>query len=255
MVRAAPLLTLLCAGSLAACGSTGARGTSSATTAPSHTTAQPRPGHGSRSPTHAQALRFANAVNLTAADVPGFHASAAREHEATSPLEAHLEREMLRCVGAQAAGKGIAEASSPSFERQGGLADQSVSSEVTVSTNSGVSAGELKAINGPHTKACLSHYFNTLFHGRSTHGATFGPVSIAQGTPPASGVDGSFGWRISTSVSGHGVRIPFYIDLLGFVDGPAEASLLSSGAPLAFPAATEQRLYLTMLSRARTHRL
>jgi len=51
------------------------------------------------------------------------------------------------------------------------------------------------------------------------------------------------------------LRIPFYLDILGFVYGPAEISLLSSGLPVPFPAALQQRLFLSLLARAKAHRL
>jgi hypothetical protein len=43
------------------------------------------------------------------------------------------------------------------------------------------------------------------------------------------------------------------MDLLGFVDGPAEVVLLTSGLPEPFPAATEHRLFSLLIQRAKTH--
>jgi len=51
------------------------------------------------------------------------------------------------------------------------------------------------------------------------------------------------------------MKLPIYLDYLGFVDGPAEVTLLSSGLLRPFPAAIQQRLFALLLSRAKAHRL
>ena len=47
------------------------------------------------------------------------------------------------------------------------------------------------------------------------------------------------------------MRIPFYLDILGFIYGPTEVALFSSGVPVPFPAAAQQRLFLQLLARAK----
>ena len=118
-----------------------------------------------------------------------------------------------------------------------------------------LATSELAKLRSSHTKDCLKRYLSLLFKGSTYRGAVIGPVSIAEGSPPAAGTSGSIGLRISTSVSIRSVRIPFYLDILGFVYGPAEVSLLSSGLPVPFPAATQQHLFLSLLARAKAHRL
>jgi hypothetical protein len=44
--------------------------------------------------------------------------------------------------------------------------------------------------------------------------------------------------------------VPFYADILGFLDGPAEVTLVSTGFPVPFPAQEEERLFTVLLSRA-----
>ena len=78
---------------------------------------------------------------------------------------------------------------------------------------------------------------------------------MQEGTPPAPGTSGSVGLRISTSITVRGVRIPYYLDILGFVYGPADVALFSSGLPVPLPAADEQQLFLSLLARARARRL
>ena len=74
---------------------------------------------GGGSLTAARALAFAAAVNLTAADVPGFQPSnPVAEHK--DPAEQRLERRFLSCIGARpAAFAGGAEQGSPRFTRRG----------------------------------------------------------------------------------------------------------------------------------------
>lgn len=84
---------------------------------------------------------------------------------------------------------------------------------------------------------------------------TVGRVSIASGTPPAPGTAGGFGWRISTTIVGHRIAIPFYMDVLGFVYGPSEVALLTFGLPRPFPAAIEQRLFTLLVERAKARGL
>jgi len=46
-----------------------------------------------------------------------------------------------------------------------------------------------------------------------------------------------------------------FLDILGFGYGRAEVSLLSSGVLHPFPAAIQQRLFMLLLTRAKTHTL
>jgi hypothetical protein len=43
------------------------------------------------------------------------------------------------------------------------------------------------------------------------------------------------------------------LDFLGFVDGPSQITLVSSGLLQPFPAAVQQHLFALLLARARTH--
>jgi hypothetical protein len=200
----------------------------------------------------AQARAFASAVNLKATDVLGFHVSTEHEHQGAA--EKRLEPELLRCVGGAGANRPPVEASSQAFERGASILTESVSSQVTVARTPALAAKELAAIHSGHLQGCLSHYFNQLLKSQNLHGASVGPVSTKQGSPPAPGADGSFGLRFTETLTLRGVRIPFYIDILGFVKGQAEVSLFTFGVPRPFPAALEERLFLLLLSRAKAHK-
>lgn len=216
------------------------------------------PGQSGRPPTKAKALAFANAVNLTAADVPGFTASPKQHGESAS--ERRLEQELRRCTGAagsQALGSrdAVAEASSPDFQIKSGVLSFSVSSEVSVAQSSAQAAGSLSAVRSARVRACVTRYLGQLLKAQHTGGAKVTGVSIVSGTPPAPGTTGGFGWRITAKLAYRGIPLSFYLDVLGFVDGPAQVTLTSSGALRPFPARAEEQLFSVLLSRAKSQSL
>jgi hypothetical protein len=211
-------------------------------------------------PSKSQAQAFARAVNLRAADVPGFKVSAEHGHEHETAAEKQLERELLGCIGA-GVGTGVgaghngqlAEVSSKEFERENKNGLQSVQSGVTVEPTAALAVKELAEVRSERGRNCFSHYLSLLFKGKKFSGASIGPVSISAGSPSAPGTSGSFGWRISTTITVQRVAVPFYMDILGFVYGPTEVSLFSFGLPEPFPAATEQHLFSLLLKRAKAN--
>jgi len=246
MRRATLLLILAGSGGLVmACGK-------SALTTPSGHSGAPAPRAATTSPLPKQrGLAFARAVNLTSADVPGF--SVSPKHERGSSEEKRLEHEVLRCVGAQGSGKGLAEASSQQYELKRGIIDLGVSSEVAIAQTSALAAGELAAIRSAHVRGCFSRYLDQLFKSERFGGAIVSPVSIASGTPPAPGTAGGYGWRVTATFSVQGVKVSLYLDILGFVYGPARVTLFSSGVLRPFPAAIQQGLFSLLLFRAKAH--
>jgi hypothetical protein len=216
-----------------------------------------------KSPSREHALAFAQAVNLTPDDVPGF--SARTKHDSDSVREKKLGRELAQCTGATGLssdeqsfageGKAVADESSKDFELKHGVIDFSVSSGVSVRSSAAGARKGLQAIRSAHVRKCFSHYLQLLFAGQHVQGATPGPVSIQSGTPPAPGTSGGFGWRITASFTIRGIKVPIYLDFLGFVDGPAEVTLLSSGLLRPFPAEIQQHLFATLLARANAHEL
>jgi hypothetical protein len=206
-----------------------------------------------KAPAAQRALAFARAVNLTPADVPGFTPSAKHQHD--SPREKALERQMLRCAGAPGPAKAIAEEGSKDFELKHAILDFSVSSEVSVQPGTTRAGKGLSAIRGARARGCFSRYLEQSFSTQRIKGAKLGHVSIQSGTPPAPGTSGSFGWRVTARFVLRGVNVPIYLDFLGFTVGPSEVTLLSTGLLRPFPAAVQQQLFTTLLSRAKAHRL
>jgi hypothetical protein len=263
MRRTAILLALVPACALlSACGKGSYTGTSS-TSATTTTAAAAKHGKGAHpgaGPTHAQALAFAHAVNLTAADVPGFNPSRNPEHE--SATERRLQAQLRSCGGGadasapQRSPSGLAQASSPHFELKRGILALSASSEVSVAHTAAEADGTLTAIRSPRVRACFSRYLSALLKSQQHAPAeTVLGVSIASGTPPAPGTTGGFGWRVTAKLAIRGVHVSLYFDILGFVIGPAQVTLTSSGTVEPFPARAQEQLYTELLTRARAQKL
>ena len=203
--------------------------------------------------TKREAIAFAQAVNLTAADVPGFKVQPP-EHEHQTAAEKRLEHDVLRCAGGLAVNRSsVAELNSKEFELVRGGLHFSVSSGVTVSRTSAVANGELEAFRSTHAQGCVSHSLDLIFKGKAHAGMTVAPFSISSGAPPAPGTTGSFGWRVRTTITAQSIRLPVYFDILGFVYGPTQVSLESYGLGTPFPAAAEERLFSLLLKRAKAH--
>jgi hypothetical protein len=200
-----------------------------------------------------RALAFAHAVNLTSADLPGFKAASEAEHRTSRELRA--ERDALRCTGSEGPHDGLIQVSSGKFELKRDVLDFGVSSEVGVAKSAPAAASELAAIRSTRVRGCFSRYLDELLQGRRFGKAVVHPVSIQSGVPPAPGTTGGFGWRVTATLTENGIKVSFYMDILGFVYGPARVTLFSSGALLPFPAAVEQQLYSRLLDRAKAFRL
>lgn len=249
MRREPALLLAVSAIVLAGCGSSGDSQHAPKSAGAAHAAHPRSPANGTL--TRSQALTFARAVNLTHVDLPGFSV-AAHKHEPETATEQRLERQLIRCAGAPRPRSPLAEVRSPSFEVKRDVLDLSVSSEVAVARTPALASGELAAIHGSRVRGCFARYLDTLLRSRRYRGATLSPVTIAAGVPPARGASGSFGWRITAAFAVRGIRLSLYVDILGFVVGPARVTLVSSGVVMPFPAAIQERLFSLLLARARS---
>lgn len=256
--RAGAVLTLLTTGAcIAGCGGShqAAQTPVVRNTAATATHGPPSTASTSKPPTRPQARALVRAINLRASDLPGFKVSSEKEKESTA--EKHLERKFLTCVGDTSSGHGLAEGSSKEYERETSAGDESINSNVTVTSTAGIATRELEAVSGAHTQACLSHYATLLFKllaKSEGHGMTASPIQITPLSLPAPGSAGGFGWRMSGTITLHGIKVPFDIDLAGFIVGHVEVILFAAGLPEPVPAPTEQRLFALLVRRAAAHR-
>jgi hypothetical protein len=189
-------------------------------------------------------------VNLRLGDLPGFTVS--REPPAKHHgNEAQLEERLGHCAGALGANHGAGgEHGSPQFVQAGDQLGVRISSSVSFLTSNAAATSELAVLRSQRTRKCLVNYLQQLLHSQRLAGASAIHISIAQGSPPAPGSAGGFGWRVTAVFRVHRLTVPYYLDVLGFVYKRAEVMLLSSAALVPVPAGVEERLFTLLLGRA-----
>jgi hypothetical protein len=207
--------------------------------------------------TGAQARAFVRAVNLTTADVPGLRPTR-RPSQAHSRRERLAEAQLSACFDGGAGrshGPGaLAEGSSSTFQGHAGTLTVSVGSNVSVSRSSKHARLVLRALRSSKSRRCVSKYVKALFSQEGKNGLAVSRISIVAGRPPAPGATGGYGWRVTATFAAGAAQAPFTADILGFIDGSADVSLMSTGFPVPFPAAVQERLYTLLLERATSFR-
>jgi hypothetical protein len=198
-----------------------------------------------------RAREFARAVNLRAADIPGFKLSSESEHETAA--EKQLGDEFARCVGVTGLSRPLIEAHSGPFEHESHASNLEVSSDVTVLRTSTSAKRDIAQFRSDRFGKCLEHYMTLALKPLSSKGVTISPVAVSRLTLRGPGAEEGFGWRVSVTYRGRRLDVTFRTDLLGFVDGPAVVVLSADGAPLPFPAITEHRLFSLLARRAAAH--
>jgi hypothetical protein len=204
-------------------------------------------------PTKARARAFAAAVNLTAADLPGFTGSVAH----STPADKSRGVTLARCAGGVDPRRALVNIDSRNFKAMGsgGIAAEEVGSNVGVLPSSALAARDLAAVRSARGRRCLAAAVNQLLHAMNAKGVSYGRAVLSTLPHPAPGADGSFGLRIKVTSDVHGLRIPFWVDEFGVRVGPAEVSLNALGVLHPFAAADEQRLFALLVARATAARL
>jgi hypothetical protein len=201
----------------------------------------------SSAPTRAQALVYANAVNLQATDLNGvIVASPGHEGKAPTPGDVELDR----CVGAANPDTRVLKVVSPAFQGTTSGAFEQFSSTVEVEPTAAVVARNLAAIRSSRGLACLKRILPRDF-GHSPHGS----VTVTR-LPEMPAVPGSFAIQVTTTISRNATRpIPFAIELSGFAAGHAEVGLLTVSAPQPIPTEATEHLLAVLYGRAQAHSL
>jgi hypothetical protein len=203
-------------------------------------------------PTKAGALAFAQAVNLTAADVPEGRVSQKERGSASGD-----RRESEHCVGALLNQRRLAEVGSAQFLRGHELETEWISSDVTVATSVGAADRLLATLQRPEVRHCLAHVMTRSLGRTSIHNAYWGPVAVYALPVKAPGSNGRIGLRIAMTVKipANEVTLPVYVDVLGFAWGSAEIALTATSLTQPVPASVENQLLATLVARARSHAL
>jgi hypothetical protein len=240
------MFALAVTGALAAgCGSGGSASASSASL-------------GAGSPfTKAQGAAYADAVNMRAADVPGFQTARYQpKHETTA---GPYRGGMNRCEEAAAAPRDVIGISSPTFIHIGSLPLRSVSSGVYYFKSEALAHQYLAAAYSTRFAACLK----TVASQQPTVTCEGSKVAEPMSSDPRlSALPASLpgvrtsGLRLAVqSACGPPGRSDSFEDFLSFVKGNAVITLSDVGEPHPFPAAAERRILARLYRRAQAHSL
>jgi hypothetical protein len=260
-----------CAGTLfvaAACGLLGACGAGQANTAsdPAHAasgvsrdvaSAAVASGDSAATaaPSHAQALAFAHAVNLSAGDIP----EASVESKRAATADASERREGRACEKLVGWGHPhtIAEASSPKLKRGQELEIERITSSVAVLSDEQAVARQFALLASPALRKCAARVLTRNLDDKPISNARWGRVTVSKLPVHAQGTSATVGIRIvaNLELSFSEVSVPIYVDVLGFAIGRAEVALTAMSATQPVPATTEQELLALLLARARAHPL
>ncbi len=225
-------------GALAGCGSGHSTTTTKKADAPPAVDAQ----------TLSSLKAFGQAVNLRPADVPAFKQTPER-HE-PGPTERQTVRKLLACAGGEGATTGTLEAASPKLERSSGETVQEVRSAVEFAAGASQAEQEISAIRKGNAESCARSFVEKAMGGPSQANAKVEGLSVSSTTPRVPGSGASFAWKISASVATRGLRVPFYIDLIGFTSGRAKVMLQTVSVFQPFPPSEESKLLALLAKRA-----
>jgi hypothetical protein len=199
--------------------------------------------------TRPQAVAYAHAVNLQAADLPDLRVSTL---ERAAKIEPH-EGVFARCVGESDPRREIAKFKSATFKYPASFGQ--LESSVTVQPTQALALSNFRAALQPRLLTCLKNLLPVALAGKAERTIRYGPVNIARlsGLP----VPETTGVSIRTSVIAPRLPypVPVYVDEFGFTAGRAEIALTTEGAPKPIPAEVEGRLLSLLYSRAKAHKL
>jgi hypothetical protein len=244
------LATLAAGGALAGCGD-------------AHTATIATPGAAGSAITKTQAVAYARAVNLRAADLPRMNANSP-EHEGKAPTR--LELALARCDGEQDPLQRVLNRVSPTFTsptEDGGEGEgehEEIHSSVEVLPTPTTAAKHNAAQINPRGLGCIGRFFPAAFAKSDTRRLRYGLVTLQRLPNPLPGVPGSFAVRITTSVLGIPSQIAatpphVYIDILGFLAGASEINLTATGFPEPVGEEAEQHLITALYTRAQANKL
>jgi hypothetical protein len=195
-----------------------------------------------------QALAYAHAVNLRAADLPGW-TSAGPERQITK--RAPFVAELARCGGAiyprvEVGGIG-------SLFRRGPRGSEALTeSGVLVTPSADIASRDVAANRSARVQACVARVVTSV-QPRGPSGTR--PVATISPLPnPLPGVE-SYGVKVIITAVGRGGTVYGRQDVLGFASGPAVVALTVSYVPKSAHFANERQLLSLLYSRATAHKL
>lgn len=204
--------------------------------------------------TKAQAAAYARAVNLRAGDVLGMTMTGRQEGETAQ--EQHSTREVDRCAGVSPEHQ-LVDIKSAKFSRGQGLQHEEVGSGVSVLSSATFATQELASVRSARGRACITRFAKQQFSREGAQQVHLGQITTSPLPTPVAGIGGSFGLRVTATllVTRPAIKLPVYLDFLGFVSGPAEIDLDTFSLSRPISSVTERHLLLLLLSRARATKL
>lgn len=200
----------------------------------------------------AQAAAFAGAVNLTAADMPGWQETKAAREKAQSGSS---EQPLRKCLGVSS--KQVPEYKSARFSRLGDSNSEDITSSVEIVGSAREADAEIASLRGPRALGCLRAMGPAL--AGNAKQLRVGRLQVSRLPTPAS-VPDSFALRLATTLSSKQAgrsspTLQAFIDVYGAVSGRVELGLSAVGVGRAVPAQTSEALLAKLAQRAAAHPL
>jgi hypothetical protein len=212
----------------------------------------PLPGLGVALPlalTPALATRFARAVSLTRADLPG---SSVAVRTKSSPAE---QREEAKCGGRSA--RTIGGGRSENFQRGAGLDRENISSAVDVLSNAAAVRGDLAYAASHGGLACYAKVLGHSLRSESDSHIRLLGLHVGHLALDIGPLERATGIRIAARVGITGTRltVSLFVDALSMPYGPAELDLYSTSFAQPVPQRTQRELLTLLRERAQLQKL
>ena len=148
-----------------------------------------------------RAAEFARGVNLRASDVPYFEVQPDEEED---PREKRRQdRELQKCIGVGDAEESLATVDSPTYgtESPGEFLD--VASSVDIVGGAGEAARQLRFVRSRRAESCMQSVYAGALRQDESSTAEVRGASVARVRFPAPGIQDSFAYRFTASVTVH----------------------------------------------------
>jgi hypothetical protein len=216
-----------------------------------------------------RAADFARGVNLRASDVPYFEVQPDEEED---PREKRRQdRELQKCIGVGDSEESLAAVDSPTYgtESPGEFLD--VASSVEIVGGAGEAARQLQLVRSRRAESCMQRVYASALRQDESSTAEVRGASVARARFPAPGIQDSFAYRFTASVTVHAPTsqlsayrpaaepdasqtLKAYVDILGFAVGPVEVTLTATGIPAPVSRNLERNLIGVLHQRASERR-
>jgi hypothetical protein len=200
--------------------------------------------------TRSAAKAVATAISLRQSDLPTLK----QISNPITPQQLRLNAQAVNCAGGVPLSKAYANTQSPEFVGSGSPSVTIVSS-VEILPSAALVAKDFAAIERPKTLRCLVSEVSSAFRSALPKSESLNSGGATRLASIVSGTGPSFDIRLTFAVSVHKgtstVRVPIYVDQIGFAEGQAEITLELQMVPTKPSTSLEQRLAAALVTRAR----